>query len=39
MAAEYAGLMSSINETGDYTKETAAALKEALDKFVATQAW
>jgi F-type H+-transporting ATPase subunit alpha len=39
MAAEYAGLMNSINETGDYTKETAAALKEALDKFVATQAW
>jgi len=39
MAAEFAALMGSINDSGDYTKETAAALKEALDKFVATQAW
>jgi len=39
MGSEYAGLMNQINETGDFSKETAAALKEALDKFVATQAW
>ncbi|MBK6287918.1 MAG: F0F1 ATP synthase subunit alpha [Gammaproteobacteria bacterium] len=39
MAGTHADLMKNIDETGDYSKETAAALKEALDKFVATQAW
>ena len=39
MASEFGPLMNNINATGDYSKETAAALKEALDKFVATQAW
>ena len=39
MASEYADLMNKINTTGDYGKDTAASLKEALDKFVATQAW
>ncbi len=39
MGSEYAALMNNINATGDFSKETAAALKEALDKFVATQAW
>ncbi|MBP9033429.1 MAG: F0F1 ATP synthase subunit alpha [Pseudomonadales bacterium] len=39
MNSEYAALMNNINATGDFSKETAAALKEALDKFVATQAW
>ncbi|MCG3170713.1 MAG: ATP synthase subunit alpha [Pseudomonadales bacterium] len=39
MASEYGALMNSINQTGDYSADTAKALKEALDKFVATQAW
>jgi F-type H+-transporting ATPase subunit alpha len=39
MGSEYGALMNNINATGDFSKETAAALKEALDKFVATQAW
>jgi F-type H+-transporting ATPase subunit alpha len=39
MGSEYGALMNNINTTGDFSKETAAALKEALDKFVATQAW
>jgi len=39
MGSEYAELMNKINTTGDYSKETAATLKEALDKFIATQAW
>ncbi|HMV71772.1 MAG TPA: F0F1 ATP synthase subunit alpha, partial [Pseudomonadales bacterium] len=39
MASEYGALMNSINSTGDYSQDTAKALKEALDKFVATQAW
>ena len=39
MASEQAALMKSINDTGDYSQDTAKALKEALDKFVATQAW
>jgi F-type H+-transporting ATPase subunit alpha len=39
MASQHTELMKKINETGDFSKETAAALKAALDKFVATQAW
>jgi len=39
MGSECSVLMNNINATGDFSKETAAALKEALDKFVATQAW
>ncbi len=39
MGSEFGTLMNNINTTGDFSKETAAALKEALDKFVATQAW
>ena len=39
MGSEHADLMKKIDETGDFSKETAAALKDALDKFVATQAW
>ena len=39
MGSEFGTLMNNINTTGDFNKETAAALKEALDKFVATQAW
>jgi len=39
MGSEYSALMNNINATGDFSKETATALKEALDKFVATQAW
>ena len=39
MASEYGALMNRINETGDYGADIAKALKEALDKFVATQAW
>ncbi len=39
MGSECSALMNNINATGDFSKETAAALKEALDKFVATQAW
>jgi F-type H+/Na+-transporting ATPase subunit alpha len=39
MASQFGDLMKKINDTGDYSKETTAALKAALDKFVATQAW
>ncbi len=39
MNSEHGELMNNINATGDFSKEIAAALKEALDKFVATQAW
>ncbi|MFM7274026.1 MAG: F0F1 ATP synthase subunit alpha [Gammaproteobacteria bacterium] len=39
MAAEYGALMKQVNETGAWDKDTAAKFKEALDKFVATQAW
>ena len=39
MASDHADLMKKIDETGDFGKDTAAALKDALDKFVATQAW
>jgi F-type H+-transporting ATPase subunit alpha len=39
MNSEHADLMKRINEKGDYNDDIAAALKEALDKFVATQSW
>ena len=39
MASEYAELMKTINETGGYNDDIAAGLKEALDKFLATQTW
>jgi len=39
MASEYGALMKQVNETGAWDKDIAAKFKEALDKFVATQAW
>jgi F-type H+-transporting ATPase subunit alpha len=39
MGTEQAELMKKINDTGAYDKDIAAALKTALDKFVATQAF
>jgi F-type H+-transporting ATPase subunit alpha len=39
MAAEFGALMKQVNETGAWDKDIAAKFKEALDKFVATQAW
>jgi len=37
--AEYGDLMSSINESGDYSDDIQASFKEALDKFISTQSW
>ena len=37
--SECSALMAKINEKGDYDKEIAAALKEAVEKFKATQTW
>ena len=37
--SEFGELMAKINETGDYNDEIAADLKEAIDKFKATQTW
>jgi len=37
--SEYAGLMNSINESGDYTDDTEASFKEAMEKFISTQTW
>ena len=37
--SEYAELMSTINSTGNYNDEIQAGLKEALEKFKATQTW
>ena len=37
--AEFSELMSKINETGDYNDEIQAGIKEAIDKFKATQTW
>ena len=37
--SEFSDLMARINETGDYNGEVEAALKEAIDKFKATQTW
>ncbi|MDF2179710.1 F0F1 ATP synthase subunit alpha [Aliiglaciecola sp. CAU 1673] len=39
MASEYAELMNTINSTGNYNDEIEAKLKEALEKFKATQTW
>jgi F-type H+-transporting ATPase subunit alpha len=39
MNSEHADLMSSINESGDYSDEIEATFKSALDKFVETQTW
>ena len=37
--SEYADLMKTINETGNYNGEIEASLTEALEKFKATQTW
>ena len=39
MNSEQAALMKAINDTGDYTDDTAASFKAALDKFIETQTW
>ncbi|MDC0601679.1 F0F1 ATP synthase subunit alpha [Aliiglaciecola sp.] len=39
MNAEYADLMKTLNDTGNYNGEIEAKLTEALDKFKATQTW
>ncbi|GAC12661.1 F0F1 ATP synthase subunit alpha [Aliiglaciecola lipolytica] len=39
MNAEYAELMKTLNDTGNYNGEIEAQLSEALDKFKATQTW
>jgi F-type H+-transporting ATPase subunit alpha len=39
MKSTYAELMNNINESGNYNGEIEASLKEALDKFKATQTW
>ena len=39
MHAEYADLMKSVVDTGDYNDDIAASFKEALEKFKATQTW
>lgn len=37
--AEYAGLMSRVNETGDFDDDIEAGLKEIIEKFKATHTW
>ena len=37
--SEFSELMAKINEAGNYNDEIAADLKEAIDKFKATQTW
>ncbi|MCB1616872.1 MAG: F0F1 ATP synthase subunit alpha, partial [Pseudomonadales bacterium] len=37
--ATYSALISKINEKGDYNDEIESSIKEALDKFAATQTW
>jgi len=37
--AEHATLLTKINEKGDYSDEIKAGIKDALDKFKATQTW
>ena len=37
--SEFSELMAKINQAGDYNDEIAADLKEAIDKFKATQTW
>ena len=39
MNSEYKDFMSEVNESGKFTDEIKATLKEALDKFKATQTW
>ncbi|MBW8189820.1 F0F1 ATP synthase subunit alpha [Neiella marina] len=39
VSSEYGELMNTINESGNYNDDIAASLKEALDKFVATQTY
>lgn len=39
MNAEFSELMNSINDTGNYNDDIEGQLKEAFDKFVATQSW
>ena len=39
MNSEYAELMAQINETGQYDDEVVKSLREALEKFQATQGW
>ena len=39
MNSEYADLMKTINETGNYNGEIEASLTEVLEKFKATQTW
>ncbi len=39
MNAEFTSLMDSINDTGNYNDDIESQLKEAFDKFVATQSW
>ena len=37
--AEYAALMATVNEAGDFNGEIEAGIKEAIEKFKATQTW
>ena len=37
--SELDGLVAQLNETGDYNDDIQAGIKEAIDKFVATQTW
>jgi len=37
--SEYGDLLSSINETGDWSDEIEAKFKEIMDKFVSTQSY
>ncbi len=39
MNSEYAELMATINETGNYNGDIEASLKEGVEKFKATQTW
>lgn len=39
MNSEHADLMKQINETGNYSDDVAQSLKDALEKFTATQTW
>ncbi|MEC8229453.1 MAG: F0F1 ATP synthase subunit alpha, partial [Pseudomonadota bacterium] len=39
MNSEYADLMKTINETGNYNADIESQLNDALTKFKATQTW
>ena len=39
MNSTHGDLMKQINQTGDYSDETAATFKKALTTFVSTQTW